>query len=315
MRLSLHPFISRRIVSAVVAAACCTGLALAAPATKKSTAASKVTSGTPPAGPTLFAPKLTSRKLPMNMPLPLFYRELAAFDTEQHGKLAFPVVPPDYRFAAETNVIPLLVNEIPFALQSYPMVFLPGNAGETPTLAALVGIGDGKNRYIEADGQWRRGTYIPAWVRRYPFLAVNTDTQADPLLAIDTKAEWLNATGGEPLVGADGKPGPRLQFVISFQQEFADFAKRTQTIVQALVESGVLEEGSLRIDPGAQDKGQAAREIKGFLIVSEPKLRSLTAKAAGKLHQADALALAYAQLFSMSNLSRLVEETAAPAKQ
>lgn len=250
----------------------------------------------------------------MNAPLPLFYRELAAFDIAQHGKLSFPLVPPNYRFAAQTNVIPLLINEIPFALQHYPLVFLPGNGQEPPTLAALVGIGDERNRYVNADGQWRADTYIPAWVRRYPFLAVGTDAQADPVLAIDIKAEWLDAKGGDPLIGADGKPTPRLEFILNFQREFADFAKRTQTIVKSLAESGVLEEGSLRVDPPAGDTATQPREIKGFFIVSEPKLRSLNAKQAGKLHQSDALGLAYAQMFSMANLAKVLAEPAEPPK-
>lgn len=312
MTIRFTQFNSRRIKSyAFIAALFCAGIASAVPVTK-SPEKSKAKSGSLLTEPGFVAPKLTPRKLPMNTPLPLFYRELTAFDTDQHGKLSFPDVPTSYRFAAQTNVIPLLINEIPFALQHYPLVFLPGNGQEPPTLAALVGIGDDKNRYVNADGQWRADTYIPAWVRRYPFLAVGTDTQADPVLAIDTKAEWLDAKGGDPFIGADGKPTARLEFVLNFQREFADFAKRTQTIVRSLYEAGVLEGGSLRIDPPAGDKAGQSREIQGFFIVSEPKLRSLSAKQAGKLHQSDALGLAYAQLFSMANLAKVLAEPVAP---
>jgi hypothetical protein len=277
--------------------------------------ASSVAAATPNSAPAGVASTTKARavaiksptgKLTMNALLPLFYRDLVAFDTAQHGKLAFPVAPPDYRFAAQTNIIPLLINEIPFALRHYPLVFLPGDDNNPPTLAALVGIGDGKNQFVGADGQWRPNTYIPAWVRRYPFLAVNTEAQADPLLALDPTAEWLNSQGGERFVDAAGKPTPRMEFVIAYQNEFQEMALRTQNIAKALSESGVLEEGNLRFAPGTADQAGEAREIKGFFIVSEQKLRALSAKAIAKLHQADALGLAYAQLFSVANLSNVV---------
>lgn len=250
----------------------------------------------------------------MNAPLPLFYRDLVAFDTAQHGKLAFPAALANYRFAAQTNIIPLLINELPLAIQHYPLVFLPGAGSEPPTLAALVGIGDGINRFVGADQQWRAATYIPAWVRRYPFLAVNAEGQADPVLALDPTPDWLSAEGGERFVDASGKPTPRLEFVLAYQKEFQEMALRTQAIVKSLSESGVLEEGSLRFDPGTADKTSEAREIKGFLIVSEQKLRALSADAIARLHQADALGLAYAQRLSLVNLSNVINGPTHPEK-
>lgn len=241
----------------------------------------------------------------MNTPLPLFYRELAAFDTDLHAALAPPATPPDYRFAAHTNVIPLLLHEVPLALRHYPLVFLPGEANNPPTLAALVGLGDGQNRFVGADGQWRRDTYVPAWVRRYPFIAVKAEGQVDPVLAIDPQAEWLEQGGGEPLV-ADGKPTPRLDYIIAFQKEFQDFALRTQAVAASLQDASVLEEGRLRIEPSADEHGAQPSEINGFLIVSEQKLLALPGEAVALLHRSDALGLAYAQCFSLANLQNLL---------
>jgi hypothetical protein len=248
------------------------------------------------------------RKLAMNTPLPLFYRELVAFDIDAHGALAFPDPAPDYHFAARTSVVPLLLHEVPLALRHYPLVFLPGDTKNPPTLAALVGIGDERNRFVETDGRWRRDTYLPAWVRRYPFIAVNAEGQSDPVLALDPQAEWIKQGGGERLI-KDGKPTPRLEFIIAFQKEFQDFALRTKAVAKALQDAGVLEDGSLRIESPANDKTEQAREIKGFLTVSEQKLRALSAEAVARLHQADALGLAYAQLFSLANLPNVLTGT------
>lgn len=235
--------------------------------------------------------------------LPLFYRDLVGFDQEVHGKLAFPAQSADFNYAKATNIIPLLIHETGLALKSYPLVFLPGNDKAPPTLAAMVGIGDNINRFVDDLGQWRADTYIPAWVRRYPFLAVTPDGSKDALLALDPSAELLKQKGGEPLM-TNGQPSERLKGIVAFNQEFSAIAERTNAIARALQAAGVLEEGSLKIQPPG-GKPEAATEIKGFLIVSEQKLRGLSDEAVLKLHKADAFGLAYAQMLSMNNLGNL----------
>jgi hypothetical protein len=241
--------------------------------------------------------------------LPLFYRELVAFDQATHGQLAFPAQPADFNYAKATNIIPLLIQETGLALKSYPLVFLPGNDKTPPTLAAMVGIGDNINRFVDNAGQWRADTYIPAWVRRYPFLAVTPAGSKDAVLALDPSAELLKQTGGEPLM-KNGEPSERLKGIIAFNQEFTAIAERTNAIVSALQEAGVLEEGSLRFAPPGTPPEQA-QEINGFLIVSEQKLRALSDEAVLKLHKADAFGLAYAQMLSMNNLDNLLAQPVA----
>ena len=245
--------------------------------------------------------------------LPLFYRELVAFDQDVHGKLAIPKQPADFHYAKATNIIPLLIHETGLALKHYPLVFLPGNDKEPPTLAAMVGIGDNINRFVDAAGQWRADTYIPAWVRRYPFLAVKTDDRQDAVLALDPSAELLKQKGGEPLM-KNGEASEHLKDIVAFNQEFAAIAERTNAIVSALQAAGVLEEGSLKFAPPGTPSEQA-QEIKGFLIVSEQKLRALSDEAVLKLHKADAFGLAYAQMLSMNNLGSLIAPSAAAQPQ
>lgn len=239
-----------------------------------------------------------------NQALPLFYRQLEAFDIDRHKDLAPADAAPDYRFAAATNVIPLLIHETPAALRHYPLVFLPGDPGTPPTLAVLVGIGDGNNRFVDGAGKWRAATYIPAWVRRYPFIAVNAEGQGEPVLALDPTPAWLKSPDAAPLL-KDGQPTERLQYILAFQKEFQDFALRTQAAAKALHEAGLLDEGRLRFEaPGG--KPDDSREATGFLIVSEAKLKALDGAALVRLQQADALGLAYAQLFSLGNLANVM---------
>lgn len=249
--------------------------------------------------------------LPANVPLPLFYQSLVPFSLEVHGRLQFPESAPDYRFASNTNVIPLLANEAPIAQARYPLVFIPQTSESPATLAAVVGAGDGVNTYLDDDGQWVADTYIPAWVRRYPFFSIQAGEQAEPMLAIDPTVKWLKKKGGESFVGQEGKPTDRLQRVMAFNQEYQQMAAKTRELVQALLSAEVLEEGVMRIPIASDtesDKDQKSREIRGFLMVNEQKLRELSDEQLAELHRSGALTVAYAQLMSMQNLGKIFQK-------
>lgn len=234
--------------------------------------------------------------------LPLFYRRPVAFDAAAHGDFSFPAVPPDYRFAASADVIPLQVGEVALAVRHYPLVFLPGQGNQAPTLAALVGLGNGKNQFVSAQGYWRPNTYIPAYVRRYPFLPMHVDGQNDPILAIDLEEGWVKRSGDMPFVDADGKPTERLSQVMAFQQEYLQQAALTESMCAELLKADVLEPRTLS---WLDEEGKAI-QVNGLLGVEEGRLKALSAESVVELHQADALGLAYAQLMSLSNLQSLV---------
>ena len=265
----------------------------------------------PPTTPANITPSAaTTTSKPLKATLPLFYQSLAAFNQEQHGKLSFPAQPPNYSFAAQANIVPLLVNEASQAVRHYPLVFVPGGKDEPLVLAAMVGLGDNVNRFVDGHKQWRADTYIPAYVRQYPFLAVNTADGKEKILGIDLSADWINTTGTMAFVGADGQPTERLKHTLAFAQEFQVFAQRTSAMAQALQDAGVLEEGTLTLQANDQPPGQAPpaepRKVSGFVIVSETKLNALSDEAVVKLHKSGAMGLAYAQLLSMSNLGNVM---------
>ena len=252
----------------------------------------------------------------MNTPRPLFFQDIAPLDTTLHRKLTLPAQRTSFAFAAQANLLPLTFAEVGQALHHFPIVFV----GEGNSLA-LVGLADlkpGSNRFVGANGEWRAGAYIPAYVRGYPFISVRATGQAEPVLALDPQAADFKAPGGQPLLLADGKPSEQLKGIMAFQGEYRQLAERTHTMVQALKDAGVLEDGSVQLQPTG---GGEPQKIGGFMVVSEAKLKALSADALQKLMAADALGLAYAHLFSMSSLSNVfaqpaqgAQPTDAPAK-
>ena len=252
---------------------------------------------------------LTQANPLMNTPRPLFFKDLAALDKVAHRSLSLPAQRKNFAFAAQANLLPLTFAEVGQALHSYPIVFVA--EGTTVALVALTDLKPGSNRFVQANGEWRAGAYIPAYVRGYPFISVRATEQTEPVLALDPHAADFKAPGGQPLLLADGTPSEQLKGIMAFQGEYRMLAERTGAMVQALKDAGVLEEGSLQLQPNA---GGEPQQIGGFLVVSEAKLKALPTDALKKLMDADALGLAYAQMFSMGSLGNLFAQPAQAAE-
>lgn len=235
--------------------------------------------------------------------LPLFYKSLVPFDMIQHRELTVPKVQNNYAFAANTDIVPLFVSEVSQAVRFFPIVFIKDRATNAVSMVALVGKGDGKNQFVDANGQWRSGVYIPAWLRRYPF-ALFSGPKGEGVLALDTQAKIFDdKRDPQRLVDSQGKPTEQLQKIFEFQKEFLAQARLTTTTTQLLLEAGVLEDARFLIKSASSDKPQ---NIQGFMVVNEQKLKALKTEPLEKLLRADALGLAYAQLLSMGHVSTIL---------
>src|SRR3546814_5411689 len=87
-------------------------------------------------------------------------------------------------FAAETPFVPLVVGELAAAARCYPIVFA---AGDAPI--ALLGL-ERINLFVDG-GRWADDSYVPAYVRRYPFGFIATVNPEGFALAIATISERL----------------------------------------------------------------------------------------------------------------------------
>lgn len=246
----------------------------------------------------------------MNASRPLFFADLVALDTDKHRSLALPAERKHFAFAKGVHLLPLTFAEVGQAIKHYPIVLV--TEGETLALVVLTGLPGQGNRFVDAKGEWRAGAYIPAYVRGYPFIALRPSGNAAPVLAFDPAAEDFKVKGGQALIGADGQPSEQLKGIAAFHAEYRQLAERTQAMTRALKDAGVLEEGGLQLQPPG---GGEAQKIGGFLVINEQKLRALSADTLKKLMEADALGLAYAQLFSMGNLGQLLSEPTAKASE
>jgi hypothetical protein len=248
--------------------------------------------------------KTTKTKAKKDTPmLPLFYKSIELVDLNKHAQLGISQTQNQFSFAAATNIVPIVISEITFAMAHYPLVFIMEGGASTPALVALVGNGDGKNQFVSATGAWRAQTYIPAWVRRYPFILVNQNAQSpNTALAFDPASDLLNDKHPVKLL-KESQATEALNGILAFQRNMASALEATAAAAKALNEAQVLEASGLTFTP--PDGQTEPQKVSGFMLVNESKLLALNGAALEKLNRTNALSLAYAQLFSMKNLQNL----------
>ena len=242
----------------------------------------------------------------------LIYQSAVPVSASRHINVALEPVA-DYAFSAAINAVPLMAVEFLRAATEYAIVFT--QAGEDVIPAVVLGVRGNQNLYMSADQKWQ-AEYIPAFIRRYPFVFSSSAEGKTLTLCIDESHPGVNREGrGERLFGEDGKPTAYVERVLKFLQEYQAHFERTRQFGRRIMQLGLLEPMQAQV---TTPKGEKL-SLNGFLSVSRAKLRALDGEALASLAKTDELELLYLQLHSMRNFSdvkdRLIgtlKEDAAP---
>lgn len=233
----------------------------------------------------------------------LIYNDLKPVTRDAHGDLSLKRSE-NFAFARETNAVPLVAAEFANASDEFAIVFTNTPDGVIP--AVILGEIQGVNGYVTADGRWD-ARYIPAFIRRYPFVFAADPENKTFTLMVDETFEGFNRAGkGERLFDADGAQTTYTNQVVAFQQEYEVQFRHTQAFGQKLTELGLLDPVEARLP---LPEGQA-RTLTGFSVVNRDKLKALDGAKAEELLKSDGLELIYLHLFSLRNFGRLNERAA-----
>jgi hypothetical protein len=228
----------------------------------------------------------------------LFYRKIVAVDKDKHRHLRIGAIK-DYRFAAESNSVPVAAVEFFEAAREYPIVFT-GTSGPTPVPAVLLGLRNNENLFVSESGKWN-ARYVPAFVRRYPFVLAADNDQL--LVCVDEGHPAVGDTGGQAVFTQDGEPTPFLNTAISFMRDFQTETLRTNEFMKRVIELELLTEVSAR----AELKGGTAHQLGGFSVINETKFRALDAGTVDAFFRKGWLSFIDAHLLSLGNLGPLID--------
>nr|WP_303635498.1 SapC family protein [Stenotrophomonas sp. 704A1] len=239
----------------------------------------------------------TTETAPSNAPL--FYTRPVPLQADVHADLR--ILPGKLEFAAGSNSIPLVLGEFSLALHHFPILF----AGPSAVPMAAVGVTT-DNLFI-TDGLWDDETYIPAYLRRHPFIFIDTGADNDFLLGIDEDSPRIVRGGeeGQPLF-VDGKATEMVQQALEFCGQFTREHEQTQAFSKALVEKGLLVErnATVRLPDGREFN------LNGFFVVDVEKLIALPDATVVEWHRNGWLALIHQHLMSLGRFNDLTRRQA-----
>jgi hypothetical protein len=238
--------------------------------------------------------------------LPLFYKSVVALDRQAHVRLK--IRPSDnFLFTADAALIPLLTAEFGPACREYPLAFMRESSTSEVIPVAMTGMPQGKNLFVDASGRWQ-ARYLPAYVRRYPFVFVET-TPENCTVCIDPTSKCLDETQGEPLFGPDGEPSNILKDVIKALSDYQNMTRATRTFMGRLAAANILMAANAKADlPDGRSLLWS-----GFWIVDEAKFRQLPEATVKEWFSTGELGLIYAHLLSLANLSELIRRQTSDA--
>ncbi|HEX8301963.1 SapC family protein [Sphingomonas sp.] len=241
--------------------------------------------------------------------LPLFYNQLEPLSSQTHAD--FSVRAADKApFLVNQHAVPVTVEEFPLVQRFMPIVF---SAGEEPVPLALMGLNEGVNVFVNEEGGLHDGNfYVPAYIRRYPYLLAKLRPDTDELsLCFDPTADTVGKFEDGQALFENGEPSQLTKDILQFNEQFEQAGQRTAMFMKDLKELDLLTDGETSIQPEGAEQPFIYR---GFMMVDEKKLTELRGDQLRKVVQNGMLPLVYAHLFSLQLMREIFAKQVALGK-
>ncbi|MEN8838706.1 MAG: SapC family protein [Celeribacter marinus] len=204
-----------------------------------------------------------------------------------------------YEFSRDVNSVPIVAAEFLAAAADCVVVFAGTDKAVFP--AVLLGVENDRNEYIDANGAWT-GRYVPAFLRRYPFVFAQNPDSDQLTLCIDDSFEGVNTDGkGERLFDSEGARSKYLENELNFAAQYQHQYLRTKMFCDRLLELGLLEPAVANF---TGDDSQP-RRLSGFFRIDRAKLKAIEPDVLTEMFNNDELELCYTHLQSFNNIQTL----------
>ncbi len=233
--------------------------------------------------------------------LPLFYKKAVPLNKEVHSELYIEGIE-GYAHTKETNSIYIAAVEFLQVSREYPIVFAKDGDNKVFPVA-LLGLEKNQNLFVDKKGEWN-ANYIPAYVRRYPFILATAEDKKDNfVVCIDESFPGFNtAKEGNPLFNEKLEQSEILNQAVDFLKGYQTHVKLTAQFCENLTKLDVLEPMQANIERATGEK----TSLGGFMGVNREKLKALKPAKLTELLKSDQMELIFAHLASLSNINSLI---------
>jgi hypothetical protein len=231
---------------------------------------------------------------------PLFYKQPVPLSIERHGGKSVNLQR-RFAFAASTNMVPVNMQEFSRVATAYPIVFTETAPASS---IAILGLRQNQNLFVNDEGTWEGGVYVPAYVRRYPFIFSTGQEEEQLVLCIDEADELIvDGTGAEGTQAIyEGEEASEVvKKMLEFCAAFHRQSLATREFVDELEQRDLFRPGTVTI---SNETGEQFN-LRGFRIVDETKFNALPDDAFLEYRRKGWLAAITAHLISVQNLAAL----------
>ena len=205
----------------------------------------------------------------MHTPLPLFYQDPVVLNKVAHADWCVEEKG-GFSYAKKAHAIRLNLEEFSLAAPHYPILF--AHEANNWFAVALTGVRTNQNLFVSEEGTWARQAYIPAYVRRYPFIPAQTATDT-LLVCLDQAYPGVNQAGRGQALFANQEMTEYTQHVSAFLESYELQSKRTSTYIGELNQLALFKQVEANLTlPGEEGKKLT---IQGFFVVDRDKLNNL----------------------------------------
>jgi hypothetical protein len=226
---------------------------------------------------------------------PMFYARPMPLSPSAHAKLKIRAEF-DFRHAMKTNSVPLTAPEFVLAARTYPIIFV----GDMLIPTAALGIRADENLFVADTGEWDVMTYIPAYVRRFPFILLGKPTDERLQLGVEETAS-SDKDDARALFDGD-KETQTVRDALNMCEQFHGAYRFTVDFSKALKDSGLIEERELDVNMA---NGQRTT-LGSFQAVNEEKFKALPDATVLEWRKKGFLHAVYFHLQSLNNWDSLL---------
>ena len=231
---------------------------------------------------------------------PLFYNMPVPLSLERHGDKSINLER-RFGFAANTNMVPVNMQEFSRVAISYPIVF---TESAPASAIAILGLRQGQNLFVDDAGAWDGGVYVPAYIRRYPFIFSTGQEDEQLVLCVDEADDLIvDGTGAENTQAIyDGEEASEtIKKMLEFCAAFHRQSLATREFVDELENRDLFRPGTVTI---TNESGEQFN-LRGFRIVDETKFNALSDESFLEFRRKGWLHAITSHLVSVQNLAAL----------
>lgn len=229
------------------------------------------------------------------------FKKIVPLQKEQHANLKLQKIT-SFSFAAGVHLTGIMAAEFSRAATNYPIVFIEDPKTYEFMPVALLGLQQGENLFVDQDGKWE-ANYIPAIIRRYPFVLARTDEENRFSVCIDEECPFLSVEGeGSALFQENGEPSEVTERVKQYLRELHQMEVVTKLLCKTLKEKYMLAPLNMQVR-----EADTVKNISGAFVIHEQRLNNLSDSDFLELRHQNFLPTIFNHLTSLGQIERLAQ--------